>query len=61
MSFWKKKKYCPYCGSELNANGSCPNKNCIKYNTASTSTTNTITADSQNRAAVYHDKGDKNE
>lgn len=43
MSFWKKKKYCPYCGSELNADGSCPNKNCIKY-TDSIQTTDTTTA-----------------
>ena len=31
MSFWKKKKYCPYCGSELKTDGSCPNKDCIAY------------------------------
>lgn len=43
MSFWKKKKYCPYCGSTLNTDGSCPNKSCIKY-TDSTQTADTATA-----------------
>lgn len=31
MSFWKRKKYCQYCGSELKSNGTCPNKDCIAY------------------------------
>jgi hypothetical protein len=31
MSFWKKKKYCQYCGSELKTDGSCTNKDCIAY------------------------------
>lgn len=43
MSFWKRKKYCKYCGSTLKADGSCPNINCIAYvpgtTTANTSTT----------------------
>lgn len=43
MSFWKRKKYCKYCGSTLKADGSCPNVNCIAYvpdaTTADTSTT----------------------
>lgn len=43
MSFWKKKKYCPYCGSELIADGSCPNKDCIKYTGDSTPTTTAST------------------
>ena len=46
MSFWKKKKYCLYCGSELKADGSCSNKDCIKYtsDTSTTTTTSTTTA-----------------
>lgn len=43
MSFWKKKKYCPYCGSELIADGSCPNKDCIKYTGDNTTTTTAST------------------
>ncbi|WP_337742200.1 hypothetical protein [Megasphaera sp.] len=45
MSFWKKKKYCQYCGSELKSDGTCPNPDCIAYvapkadTTAETSTT----------------------
>lgn len=31
MSFWKRKKYCKYCGSELQNDGTCPNKDCIAY------------------------------
>lgn len=31
MSFWKKKKYCEYCGSVKNADGNCPNQKCIAY------------------------------
>ncbi len=31
MSFWKRKKYCQYCGSELKSDGTCPNKECIAY------------------------------
>lgn len=31
MSFWKRKKYCQYCGSELKSDGTCPNKDCIAY------------------------------
>lgn len=31
MAFWKKKKYCQYCGSELKTDGTCPNKDCIAY------------------------------
>lgn len=36
MSFWKRKKYCKYCGSTLKADGSCPNVNCIAYVPAAT-------------------------
>ena len=32
MSFWKKKKYCEYCGSEKKSDGSCSNPKCIAYN-----------------------------
>lgn len=31
MSFWKKKKYCEYCGSEKKSDGSCSNPKCIAY------------------------------
>ena len=31
MSFWKRKKYCQYCGSELKSDGSCSNERCIAY------------------------------
>jgi hypothetical protein len=31
MSFWKRKKYCKYCGSELKSDDTCPNKDCIAY------------------------------
>lgn len=41
MSFWKKKKYCPYCGSELNADGNCPNKDCIAYKGSDSNQTTT--------------------
>lgn len=51
MSFWKRKKYCKYCGSTLNADGSCPNVNCIAYvpgtTTADTSTAATAQDTSQ--------------
>lgn len=30
MAFWKKKKYCQYCGSEVK-DGSCSNEKCIAY------------------------------
>nr|DAL13278.1 MAG TPA_asm: NAD-dependent DNA ligase C4 zinc finger domain [Caudoviricetes sp.] len=36
MAFWKKKKYCQYCGSELKADGGCSNPNCIAYKTGDT-------------------------
>ena len=29
MSFWKRKKYCQYCGSELKSD--CSNERCIAY------------------------------
>lgn len=31
MSFWKKKKYCTYCGSEVDKSGSCSNEKCIAH------------------------------
>ncbi len=30
MAFWKKKKYCQYCGSEVK-DGGCSNPDCIAY------------------------------
>lgn len=30
MAFWKKKKYCQYCGSEVK-DGCCSNPDCIAY------------------------------
>lgn len=30
MAFWKKKKYCQYCGSEVK-DGSCSNPDCIAF------------------------------
>lgn len=30
MAFWKKKKYCQYCGSEIK-DGSCSNPGCIAF------------------------------
>ncbi|WP_337544541.1 hypothetical protein [Megasphaera sp.] len=39
MSFWKRKKYCKYCGSELKSDGTCPNKDCIAYVAPKTDTT----------------------
>lgn len=39
MSFWKKKKYCTYCGSELKSDGTCPNKDCIAYVATTTDAT----------------------
>lgn len=39
MSFWKRKKYCKYCGSELKSDGTCPNKDCIAYVAPKTGTT----------------------
>lgn len=41
MAFWKRKKYCQYCGSELKADGSCTNKNCIAYKADESTTTET--------------------
>lgn len=38
MSFWKKKKYCKYCGSTLKSDGTCPNKDCIAYVELTTNT-----------------------
>lgn len=38
MSFWKRKKYCKYCGSELKSDGTCPNKDCIAYVAPTTDT-----------------------
>lgn len=43
MAFWKKKKYCQYCGSELKSDGSCSNQNCIAYKTGETTDTTTDT------------------
>lgn len=43
MAFWKKKKYCQYCGSALNSDGTCPNKDCIAYVAPTTDTTTTTT------------------
>ena len=39
MSFWKRKKYCKYCGSELKNDGTCPNKDGIAYVAPKTDTT----------------------
>lgn len=44
MSFWKKKKYCQYCGSELKSDGTCPNKDCIAYVAPADTTANNIDA-----------------
>lgn len=30
MAFWKKKKYCQYCGSEVK-DGCCSNPDCIAF------------------------------
>lgn len=30
MSFWKRKKYCQYCGSEVK-DGRCSNPDCIAF------------------------------
>lgn len=46
MSFWKKKKYCEYCGSVKNADGNCPNQKCIAYKASSTTTSGTQTTTS---------------
>jgi hypothetical protein len=43
MSFWKKKKYCKFCGSEENADGSCSNSKCIAYKDKSTEAVNEAT------------------
>lgn len=45
MSFWKRKKYCKYCGSELKSDGTCPNKGCIAYVALKTDTTTVSNAD----------------
>lgn len=39
MAFWKRKKYCQYCGSELKSDGTCPNKDCIAYKPDTTTAT----------------------
>lgn len=39
MSFWRRKKYCKYCGSELKSDGTCQNKDCIAYVAPKTDTT----------------------
>lgn len=43
MSFWKKKSYCEYCGSEKNTDGSCKNPKCIDYKNAESSETGSTT------------------
>lgn len=44
MAFWKKKKYCNFCGSELKADGSCSNEKCITYKKEDPSKTDTAKA-----------------
>jgi len=43
MAFWKKKKYCNFCGSELKADGSCSNEKCIAYKETESSETGSTT------------------
>ncbi len=35
MAFFKLKKRCPYCGTALDENGNCPNKDCINHKSES--------------------------
>lgn len=44
MSFWKKKKYCKYCGSELKSDGTCSNQDCIAYVAPEDDTTADVTS-----------------
>ncbi|MFP8919936.1 hypothetical protein [uncultured Megasphaera sp.] len=48
MSFWKRKKYCKYCGSELKSDGTCLNKDCIAY--VAPKTTDTTASDANTTA-----------